>query len=69
MSEQCKNPGAFKLTWPGQDEAYICASCVEKLKAIAAAMGFYLQIRPIPEEEQWQCQQFVIKKQSSQDAL
>jgi hypothetical protein len=59
MSKQCKNPGTFKYTWPGRDESYICATCVEKLKAIAAAFGMYLQIRAVPEEEQSQCWQFV----------
>jgi hypothetical protein len=62
MSEQCLNPGAFKFTWPGRNEAHICATCVENLKAIAAAMGMYLQIREIPEDEQWQCQQMVSRE-------
>ncbi len=65
MSEQCQNPGTFKFTWPGRDEAYICASCVKNLKAIAAAMGLYLQIREVPEEEQRQCEQNVSKKELS----
>jgi hypothetical protein len=65
MNEQCKNPGAFKFTWPGRDEAHICATCVEKLKAVAAAMGFYLQIREVPEEEQWQCQQKISRKEKT----
>lgn len=65
MKQQCPNPGAFRFTWPGRDEAFICATCVEKLKAVAAAMGLYLQIRPIPEDEQWQCDQIVEVKGES----
>lgn len=57
MSEQCKNPGAFKYMWPGRNEAYICAECVLKLRAIASAIGLYVQIREVPEDEQWQCEQ------------
>lgn len=62
MAEQCQNPGAFKFTWPGRNEAFICAECVEKLKSIAQAMGMYIQIRAIPEDEQWQCEQRANKK-------
>lgn len=40
MKQQCPNPGAFRFTWPGRDEAYICATCVEKLKAIYATKYF-----------------------------
>jgi len=59
MEEQCKNPGAFRYTWPSRDEAYICAQCVENLKATAKALGMYLQIRALSEEEQWQCEQTI----------
>lgn len=64
--KQCQNPGVFKFTWPGRDEAYICASCVEKLKAVVSAIGLHLQIRPVPEaqlwlpqEQQWRCEQIL----------
>lgn len=59
MMTQCRNPGAFKYTWPGRNEAYICAEHVEKLKAVAFAIGLYLQIGEIPENEQRQCDQQV----------
>lgn len=63
MSERCKNPGAFRYTWPGKDEAYICAEHVGQLKAVASAIGLYIQIIPLPEGEQWQCEQLIENKE------
>jgi len=59
MAEQCPNPGAYKYTWPGRDEAFICELHVSQLRNVAAAIGLHLQVRPIPEEEQWQCDQII----------
>jgi len=56
---QCPKPGAFKYTWPGRNESYICADHAEKLMAVASAMGLYLQIREVVEDEQWQCEQMI----------
>lgn len=49
--EKCQNESAFKFTWPGKDEAQICADCMPKLKAVANAIGMYLQIRPLTAED------------------
>lgn len=57
MKQQCQNPGTHKYTWPGRDEAYVCDIHLPQLRAVANAIGLYIQIRPIPEEEQWQCSQ------------
>lgn len=59
MSEQCQNPGAYKYTWPGRNEAHICELHVVKLRSVANAMGLYIQIRAVPEGERWQCDQKV----------
>lgn len=40
----CENTPAFRFTWPGRDEAAICKPHSEKLKAITAAMGLYVQL-------------------------
>jgi len=40
----CKNPPAFRYTWPGQDEAFLCVMHALKASNIAAAMGLYLQL-------------------------
>lgn len=47
----CTEKAKYRFTWPGQDESFICEKHVGKLKTISAAMGFYLQIIPLTEEE------------------
>lgn len=59
MSEQCPNVGVYKYTWPGKNEALICELHVSQLRNIANTIGLHLQIRPVPEEEQWQCEQII----------
>jgi hypothetical protein len=43
----CNEPAAFRYTWPGQNEAGICLIHAEKLIAVAAAMGFHVQLIPV----------------------
>lgn len=40
----CGNPSVFRYTWPGHDEAGICHEHVGKLRGVAQAMGFHLQL-------------------------
>lgn len=40
----CVEPAVARYTWPGHDEAGICAMHRPKLRAIAGAMGLPLQI-------------------------
>jgi len=47
----CDNPARYRYTWPGRDESFICEEHVGKLKAIANAIGLYLQIIPLSEVE------------------
>lgn len=51
MSEKCKKPGLYRFTWPGRDESLICEAHMPKLKAVAEALGLYLQIIPLSEED------------------
>lgn len=51
MSHKCGGKAVARYTWPGQDEAYVCEEHLPVLKAIANAMGFYLQIIPLSAEE------------------
>lgn len=46
----CEEPGAYRFTWPGLDEATICEKHVAKLRGVAAAMGLYLQVVPLEKE-------------------
>ena len=47
----CDRPAAHRFTWPGRDEAGICEHHVAKLRAVAAAMGFSLQIIKLETDE------------------
>lgn len=47
---QCEQPGLYRYTWPGKDESVICELHVGRLRAVAEAMGFHLQIIPILDE-------------------
>ena len=46
----CKQPAAFRFTWPGRDEAGICAEHESRLRSVAEALGFPLQIIPLHDE-------------------
>lgn len=43
----CPHTAAYRYTWPGRDESFICTEHVGKLMAVAKAMGLYLQILPL----------------------
>ena len=45
--EGCIAPAVYLFTWPGREEAGICAVHVPKAQGIAAALGFSLTFRPI----------------------
>lgn len=42
----CDQPAAFRYTWPGRDEAVVCARHAEGLRRVAAAMELHLQLIP-----------------------
>jgi len=43
----CTNKGAFRFTWPGKDEQYVCEQHVGQLLGIVEAMGMHLQVIPL----------------------
>ena len=45
--KDCDNTAAFRFTWPGEDEAGICATCAPKLRGLTEAMGMHLQLIPL----------------------
>ena len=45
--KNCENEGAYRFTWPGQDEEHICEEHAPKLRAVANAIGLHVQIIPI----------------------
>lgn len=40
----CRNPAAYRYTWPGREPAYVCAIHVERLRDHADAAGVDLQL-------------------------
>lgn len=57
----CPHTAAYRYTWPGSDESFICTEHVGKLRAVATAMGCYVQIIPLdtPQEDRPKCCQRV----------
>ncbi len=47
----CDKPAKYRFAWPGNDESFICNDHIEKLQAVANAMGFHLQVIPLSESE------------------
>lgn len=48
---KCQNKATHRFTWPGQKESFICDKHVGKLRAVAKAMGFHLDIHPTHESD------------------
>lgn len=44
----CKCPPMYRFTWPGAEERGACFLCAAKLTSIAKALGFHLQMVPLP---------------------
>lgn len=56
----CENAAAYRYTWPGRDEAFVCEGHSHKLRAVADAMGLHLQLIKVPLGRHSQlCQQRV----------
>ena len=47
----CELPPAFRFTWPGREEAFICVIHVVQLEWVARGMGLPLQIIPLTIED------------------
>jgi hypothetical protein len=56
---RCDTPAAYRFTWPGRDESYICEAHSHKLEAVANAIGLYLQLIPVEDESGLLCKQVV----------
>lgn len=52
MSDEhtCGKPAVYRYTWPGRNEALICEKHAGGLRAIASAMGLYIQLIPVPAD-------------------
>lgn len=61
---ECAEPAAYRFTWAGQDESFICEKHVGKLRGVAAAMGYYVQVIPLSDDER-----AAPSRQGAQDGL
>lgn len=50
MTDMCAARAAYRYTWPGRDESFICEEHAAKLRAVAEAMGLHLQLIPAQGE-------------------
>jgi|GEM_PF-2924987 len=46
---QCENRAAFRFTWPGRDESFICLADAVKLQAVADGISLPLQLIPVTD--------------------
>ena len=44
MKKNCSEPAAYRFTWPGKDESFICVEHSMKVRSIADAIGLPLQL-------------------------
>ena len=49
---KCTNIAAYRFTWPGASESFICEHHADKLGDVARAMGLPLQVIPLTEHEE-----------------
>ncbi len=49
--KDCGNYASDRYTWPGKDEAAICAPCGSKLRSVASAIGLHIQLIPLTTAE------------------
>lgn len=43
----CGEDAAYRYTWPGRDESFVCEDHAVFLRKVAAALGMHLQLIPI----------------------
>jgi hypothetical protein len=43
----CGEHAAFRYTWPGRDESFICVEHAATLQNVAQHMGLYVQLIPL----------------------
>jgi hypothetical protein len=49
VQRDCEIPGAFRFTWPGRDEEFVCLFHALRIAQIAEAIDLHLQIVPTTE--------------------
>jgi len=54
QTARCQQQAAFRYTWPGRDERFICLEHARQLRNVATTVGLYVQLIPLSEDEQAQ---------------
>jgi hypothetical protein len=57
MESGCQKAAAYRYTWPGRDESFVCEDHSHNLRGVASVMGLYLQLIPLEPEEEQTCRQ------------
>lgn len=52
---KCGLPSHLRFTWPGYDELHACVFCAAKIKRVADAMGFPLQLIASSDHRPCEC--------------
>ena len=55
----CPNEAAFRYTWAGQDENFVCLEHAGWLKTVANAIAYHLQLIPIQPKQEISCRQII----------
>ena len=48
--ENCDQPGFYRYTWPGKDQALACPMHAEAISHVASAMGFPIEMISLPAD-------------------
>jgi hypothetical protein len=59
VTQTCNLPAAYRYTWQGKDEEYVCEEHVEQLHKIAEIVGLHLELFAVYADAGLACQQFV----------
>lgn len=50
-AEMCGQLANIRYTWPGKDEALVCAECATGIAKVANAIGLPLQLIPVTSRD------------------
>ena len=49
-SENCQEEAVARAFWPGKEPIYFCPACLTRARNVAVAMGFYLHVEVLDNE-------------------
>lgn len=64
--ETCQNDAAFRFTWPGYGESYICSEHARVLSSVSKGLGVYVQLIEVSPGFT-KCRQVVTMVEDEQD--